>query len=83
MKQKREKHVYKVKRANKPVQVFNDLDSIDKELKPVFDRLEAELNGMENIFDNPEIKKQFDEMENELNRMELIIHDNRNGTLPE
>ncbi len=83
MKQKRTKHVYRLKRANKPVQVFNDLESIDKELKPVFDRLEAELNGMENIFDNPEIKKQFDEMENELNRMELIVNDNRNGTLPE
>ena len=83
MKQKREKHVYKVKRANKPVQVFNDLDSIDKELKPVFDRLEAELEQMGNPFENPEIKKQFDELEDHLNRMELIIHDNSDGTLPE
>lgn len=83
MKQKREKHVYKVKRANKPVQVFNDLDSIDKELKPVFDRLEAELEGLSDIFDNPEIKKQFDEMEKELNRMELKFSDDFDGTLPE
>ena len=73
MKQKREKHVYKVKRANKPVQVFNDLDSIDKELKPVFDRLEAELNGMENIFDNPEIKKLFDDLEKELEMREIKL----------
>lgn len=83
MKQKRTKHVYRLKQANKPVQVFNDLDSIDEALKADFDRLEAELEGLSGIFDNPEIKKQFDEMENELNRMELIIHDNRNGTLPE
>lgn len=83
MKQKRTKHVYRLKQANKPVQVFNDLESIDEALKANFDRLEAELEGLSGIFDNPEIKKQFDEMENELNRMELIIHDNRNGTLPE
>lgn len=83
MKQKRTKHVYRLKQANKPVQVFNDLESIDEALKADFDRLEAELEGLSGIFDNPEIKKQFDEMENELNRMELIIHDNRNGTLPE
>lgn len=78
MKQKRTKHVYRLKQANKPVQVFNDLESIDEALKADFDRLEAELEGLSGIFDNPEIKKQFDEMENELNRMELIIHDNCN-----
>lgn len=83
MKQKRTKHVYRLKRANKPVQVFNDLESIDEALKADFERMEAELEGLSGIFDTPEIKKQFDEMENELNRMELIIHDNRNGTLPE
>lgn len=70
---KKSKHVYRLKQANKPVQVFNDLESIDKELQPIFDRLEAELEQMGNPFENPEIKKQFDELENELNRMELII----------
>ncbi len=78
MNRKRTRHVYRLKRANKPVQVFNDLESIDEVLKADFDRLEAELEGLSGIFDNPEIKKQFDEMENELNRMELIIHDNCN-----
>ena len=78
MNQKRTRHVYRLKRANKPVQVFNDMKSIDEALKADFDRLEAELEGLSGIFDNPEIKKQFDEMENELNRMELIIHDNCN-----
>lgn len=83
MNQKQTKRVYRLKRANKPVQVFNDLDSIDKALKADFDRLEAELEGLSDIFDNPEIKKQFDELEDHLNRMELIIHDNSDGTLPE
>ena len=83
MNQKQTKRVYRLKRANKPVQVFNDLDSIDKALKSDFDRLEAELEGLSDIFDNPEIKKQFDELEDHLNRMELIIHDNSDGTLPE
>ena len=83
MKQKREKHVYKVKQANKPVRIFNDLESIDRELKPVFDRLEAELKQMGDPFENPEIKKQFDELEEQLNRMELKFSDDFDGTLPE
>ena len=83
MNRKQTKRVYRLKRANKPVQVFNDLDSIDKALKADFDRLEAELEGLSEIFDNPEIKKQFDELEERLNRMELITHDDCDGTLPE
>lgn len=72
MKRKRSKCVYRLKQADKPLQVFNDLDSIDKALKPDFERLEAEIDGMSSVFDNPEVKKQFDEIEERLNRMELI-----------
>ena len=73
MKQNQEKHVYQLKRVNKPVLIFDNLDSIDDDLKPVFNRMETELNQMGNPFNNPEIKKQFDELENELKRMELVI----------
>lgn len=69
---KKGKHIYRLKQTNKPLQTFHDLESIDKELRPVFDRLEAEIEGLSNIFDDPEVKKSFDEMEERLNRMELI-----------
>ena len=70
----KEKRVFRVKKPNGPVQIFEGDNCIPESIKPVFDRMEAELQAFTDRFENdPEIKANFEQLENELKRMELKL----------
>lgn len=68
------RHLYRVRKRDKPPVVIRTNETFTDEQKAEFDRLQAELEAFEQYFQNdPGIKASFDRLEDELKRMEMII----------
>lgn len=67
------RHLYRVRKRDKPPVVIRMNETLPDDLKADFDRLQAEMDAFEQYFQNdPGIKASFDRLEDELKRMELI-----------